>query len=191
MCARVCPTEILCEGECVRNDPEDKPVEIGGSLGRREATGRGGMFAAVEAFPYAGIPTAGARVAVQGFGNAGSVSALLLHDADATIVAVSDSKGGVYNAKGLDPHAVLAHKRMAGTVAGFNGADPITNAELLEADCDLLVPAALEKQITAANAARMPHVTSGVRHACSSPPRARSSAERTAPTIAPHTRPDA
>ena len=148
-------TISMTEGWSAISSVTGKPVEIGGSLGRREATGRGVMFAAVEALRYAGIPTAGARVAVQGFGNAGSVSALLLHDADATIVAVSDSKGGVYNAKGLDPHAVLAHKRMAGTVAGFNGADPITNAELLEADCDLLVPAALEKQITAANAPRV------------------------------------
>jgi glutamate dehydrogenase (NAD(P)+) len=113
------------------------------------------MVTAVEALRYKGIDVDGARVAVQGFGNAGSISAMLLHDAGAKIIAVSDSKGGIYNPKGLDPHGVLEYKRQSGSVIGYENADSITNAELLELECELLVPAALENQITEENAPRM------------------------------------
>jgi len=148
-------TISMTEGWSAISSVTGKPMEIGGSLGRQEATGRGVMLTAAEALRYRGIPLEGARVAVQGFGNAGSVSARLLHEADAKIVALSDSRGGIFNPDGLDPRAVLLHKRQTGSVVGFPGADAVTNAELLELDCELLVPAALEGQITAEIAPRI------------------------------------
>ncbi len=129
-----------------------KPVEIGGSLGRNEATGRGTMITTLEALKHLDIPIEGARVVVQGYGNAGSVAAYLLQDHGARIIAVSDSKGGIYNPKGLDARAVKQFKAETGSVVGYPGADGITNAELLELSCDVLVPAALENQITGDNA---------------------------------------
>ena len=130
-----------------------KPVELGGSLGRREATGRGVMICAREAARHAGFDIKGATVGVQGFGNVGSVSADLLHKTGAKIVAVADWKGGVYNAKGLDIPALLAHAGRNKTVAGFTGAEPLTNEQLFALDLDVLIPAALENQITMDNAA--------------------------------------
>jgi glutamate dehydrogenase (NAD(P)+) len=97
----------------------------------------------------------GMHVAIQGYGNAGSIAAQLLYDMGATIVAVSDSRGAIYNPGGLDPSAALRYKRITGSVAGFPEADTLTNAELLELPCDILVPAALENQITSANASRI------------------------------------
>ena len=132
-----------------------KPVPVGGSLGRAEATGRGVMVSTREALARLGLPLAGARVAVQGFGNVGSVSAGLLHAAGARIVAVSDSRGGTLNPKGLDPRALLRHKRESGRLDDYPGGEPITNEGLLVSDCDVLIPAALEQQITAANADRI------------------------------------
>jgi glutamate dehydrogenase (NAD(P)+) len=132
-----------------------KPVAVGGSLGRGEATGRGVMIATREALTRRGHPLAGARIAVQGFGNVGSVAAALLHGAGARIVAVSDSKGGTLNARGLDPRALARHKRESGRVSDYPGGEPIDNATLLATECDVLVPAALEQQITAANAERI------------------------------------
>jgi glutamate dehydrogenase (NAD(P)+) len=132
-----------------------KPISIGGSQGRIEATGRGVMIVAREAARHLGMPFQGARVAVQGFGNVGSVAAVLLHEQGCRIVAVSDSRGGVYNEKGFDPGDLLRHKEQAGTVAGYRGADPLTNEELLEVPCEILVPSALEGQITGRNAARV------------------------------------
>jgi glutamate dehydrogenase (NAD(P)+) len=132
-----------------------KPVAVGGSLGRVEATGRGVMVATREALARLGRPLIGARVAVQGFGNVGSVSATLLHDMGARIVAVSDSNGGTLNPHGLDPRALLRHKREAGRLSNYSGGEPIDNAALLAADCDILIPAALEQQITEANAAQV------------------------------------
>lgn len=129
-----------------------KPVELGGSLGRRDATGRGVMVVAREAARHIGLDITRARVAVQGFGNVGSVSALHLAAAGASVVAVSDWQGGVHHAAGLDLAALQAHVRHHGSVVGFPGGDPITNAELLALDVDILVPAALEKQLTAENA---------------------------------------
>ncbi len=132
-----------------------KPLEVGGSLGRNEATGRGVMFTTLEALKTLDIPVEGATVVVQGYGNAGSVAAYLLQDAGAQIIAVSDSKGGIFNPHGLDTRDVLRHKRETGSVIEYPGADFVTNAELLELSCDVLVPAALENQITAANADRI------------------------------------
>ncbi len=132
-----------------------KPVEIGGSLGRIEATGRGVMFTTLEALRTLNIPVEEATVVVQGYGNAGSVAAYLLQDAGARIIAVSDSKGGIYNPHGLDARDVLRHKRETGSVIEYPDADFVTNQELLELQCDVLVPAALENQITRANADRI------------------------------------
>jgi glutamate dehydrogenase (NAD(P)+) len=132
-----------------------KPVSIGGSLGRNEATARGAVFTLIQASKVLDLPIAGARVAVQGYGNAGSIAADLLAAEGATIIAVSDSSGGIFNAKGLDPARVSAWKREHGTVVGFPGADPVSNTEILELECEILVPAALENQITRDNAPRI------------------------------------
>jgi glutamate dehydrogenase (NAD(P)+) len=129
-----------------------KPVELGGSLGRREATGRGVMIVARESAKQLGFDIKGARVAVQGFGNVGSVSAELLAAAGAKIVAVSDWKGGVYNAAGLDIAKLLVHVHSHKTVAGFPHAEALSNPQLFALDVDLLIPAALENQITIENA---------------------------------------
>ncbi len=132
-----------------------KPISIGGSQGRIEATGRGVMLMAREASRQVGFPLKGAKVAVQGFGNVGSVAAHLLHEQGCTIVGASDSSGGVYTPKGLDPQALLKHKEERGSVGGFPGTDRISNEELLEVPCDILVPSALEGQITGENAPRV------------------------------------
>jgi glutamate dehydrogenase (NAD(P)+) len=132
-----------------------KPISIGGSQGRIEATGRGVMIVAREAARHLGMPFAGARVAVQGFGNVGSIAALLLHGQGCRVVAVTDSRGGVYNEKGLDPADVLRHKEQTGTVAGYRKGDPVTNEEVLELPCEILVPSALEGVITGRNASRI------------------------------------
>jgi len=130
-----------------------KPVELGGSLGRREATGRGVMIAARESAKHLKFDITGATVAIQGFGNVGSVSAdLLATEAGAVIVGISDWKGGVFNAKGLDIAALLEHVGQHKTVAGFPGAEPLTNEDLFKLDVDILIPAALENQITIENA---------------------------------------
>src|SRR5256714_1689842 len=129
-----------------------KPIEMGGSLGRREATGRGVMIVTREAAKHVGFDIKGARVAVQGFGNVGSVSADLLARAGAKIVAVTDWKGGVYNAKGLDVPKLIDFVQQRKTVDGFSGAEPLTNDNLFKLDVDVLIPAALENQITITNA---------------------------------------
>ena len=133
-----------------------KPLEIGGSLGRDEATARGSWYATEQMLRRGAVPglhtLTGARVAVQGYGNAGSIAARLFHDAGAVVVAVSDSRGGIASDAGLDPRAVLEHKEKTGSVIGFPGATQITNDDVLAYDCDILIPAALECQITTANA---------------------------------------
>jgi glutamate dehydrogenase (NAD(P)+) len=129
-----------------------KPIEMGGSLGRREATGRGVMIVTREAAKHLGFDIKGATVAVQGFGNVGSVSASLLAGIGAKIVAVTDWKGGVYNDKGLDIASLAEWTRQHKTVAGFPGADPLSNDELWPLEVDVLIPAALENQITMDNA---------------------------------------
>jgi glutamate dehydrogenase (NAD(P)+) len=132
-----------------------KPLALGGSAGRREAPARGALLCIRDACAVLRKPLRAATAAVQGFGHAGSVMARLLQEEDTRVVAVSDSRGGVYSSRGLDVSAVAAHKDEAGTVVGFKGAERITNEELLEAKCDVLVPAALENQITLKNASRV------------------------------------
>jgi glutamate dehydrogenase (NAD(P)+) len=129
-----------------------KPVELGGSLGRREATGRGVMIATREAAKHIGIDIKKARIAVQGCGNVGSISAELLAREGAKIVAVTDWKGGVHNANGIDIDKLLAHVQQHRTVDGFSGAEPLDRDKLFGLDVDILIPAALENQITMANA---------------------------------------
>ena len=129
-----------------------KPIEMGGSLGRREATGRGVMIVTREAAKHLGLNIKGATVAVQGFGNVGSVSADLLAGIGAKIVAVTDWKGGVINQNGLDIPKLLEYAAKHKTVEGFPGADPLDNDGLWGLDVDILIPAALENQITMENA---------------------------------------
>jgi glutamate dehydrogenase (NAD(P)+) len=132
-----------------------KPIAVGGSLGRNEATARGAVFTLQQASKALNLPLAGAKVAIQGYGNAGSIAAQLLAAEGAIIVAVSDSTGGIHNPAGLDPNKVSAWKREHGTVVGFPGTQEISNEDLLEVECDILVPAALENQITHVNAPRI------------------------------------
>jgi glutamate dehydrogenase (NAD(P)+) len=132
-----------------------KPVEMGGSLGRREATGRGVMFVTREALRHLGMPIQGATVAVQGFGNVGSIAAELLVKQGCKIVAISDRTGGYYSKGGVDIAAAVAHVRKHRSLEGFTGGDSITNEQLLELPVDVLVPAALENVITSKNAARV------------------------------------
>ena len=129
-----------------------KPLSIGGSKGRFEATGRGCVITAKLSAKHLGMNFEGATVAVQGFGNVGSVSAMLLVKEGCKIIAVSDSKGGIYNPKGLDVEKVLSYKKETGSVVGFKDTEPLTHAELLELECDILLPAALEDEICAPNA---------------------------------------
>ena len=129
-----------------------KPVVLGGSLGRREATGRGVMITTREAAKHLGLHINKATIAVQGFGNVGSVSAQLLQQNGAKIVAVTDWKGGLYNPNGLDVDAVVEWVKQHKTVAGFPDADPLDGAKIFELDVDVLIPAALENQITKENA---------------------------------------
>lgn len=129
-----------------------KPKILGGSEGRDTATARGGYFATLEMLKHLRLSLEGAIVAIQGFGNAGANFAHFMHDEGAKAVAVSDSKGGIYNPHGLNTHEVQRHKEHTGTVQNFPGAQNITNEELLELQCDILAPAALENQITEENA---------------------------------------
>jgi len=132
-----------------------KPLEIGGSEGRAEATGRGAQIVIREAAKALNLPIRGSRAAIQGFGNAGSVVAKLLARDGWKVIAVTDSKGGVQNTNGLALDALLEFKAHTGSVVGYPEADPISNSKILELDCELLVPAALENQITAQNASRV------------------------------------
>ncbi len=129
-----------------------KPVSIGGSEGRSEATGRGVVYAIQEAAKVIDLDLDGARVAVQGFGNAGESVARFIAELGAQVVAVSDSRGGVFAGDGLDLPLVTRHKQETGSLVGAPRTRPISNAELLEVDCDILVPAALEGVLTEANA---------------------------------------
>ncbi|MFI5314073.1 MAG: Glu/Leu/Phe/Val dehydrogenase [Myxococcota bacterium] len=132
-----------------------KPVEIGGSLGRREATGRGVVTCVGEACRHLGLSLAGARVAVQGYGNVGSNAARLAAAAGARVIAVSDVKGGIHSRAGLDLAKVDAWVKEHRYLEGCPGGDSLSNAELLELDCDVLIPAALQNQITETNAGRV------------------------------------
>jgi glutamate dehydrogenase (NAD(P)+) len=132
-----------------------KPVEMGGSLGRREATGRGCMIVTKEALKHLGMPMKGTTVAVQGFGNVGSVTAQLLANEGCKIVAISDKTGGYHNPAGIDIAAALAHVKKTKHLEGYSGATPISNDDLLTLDVDVLVPAALENVITSKNAGKI------------------------------------
>lgn len=132
-----------------------KPVSIGGSVGRKEATGRGCMISAREAARIVGFPWSGASVVVQGFGNVGSAAAVLMAAEGCKITGVSDVFGGIYNPDGLDMPALLQHVAKTKSVVGFPGTEAVTNQELLELPCTYLVPAALEGQITDVNADRI------------------------------------
>jgi glutamate dehydrogenase (NAD(P)+) len=151
--AWIMDTYSMQKGYSVPGVVTGKPISLGGSEGRAHATGRGCAYVIREAAPHAGVKVHGGSVAVQGFGNAGSVAANILHDEQgAKIVAVSDSKGGIYKVDGFNPHAVEEHKQKTGSVVGFPGAKSVSNEELLELPVDILVPAALENQITKRNA---------------------------------------
>jgi glutamate dehydrogenase/leucine dehydrogenase len=145
-------TYSMTKGYTVPGVVTGKPISLGGSLGRNDATARGAFYIIEHACAHLKIPMKGSRVVVQGFGNAGSFAAGLLHAAGAKVIAVNDSTGGVYNKNGLDVPALLTHKETTGRVAGFKGAEPITSAELLALECEILVPAALENSIHADNA---------------------------------------
>ena len=131
-----------------------KPLIVGGSLGRNEATARGCAFTIKKATQELDIELKGAKVAIQGYGNAGSIAARLLDEIGCQIVAVSDSKGGTFNSNGIHPNAVQAHKEQTGSVTGFCK-NEISNEEILELDVDILVPAALENVITESNASKV------------------------------------
>ena len=148
-------TYSMHQGYTVPGVVTGKPISLGGSEGRNEATARGCIYTIVEAARHRGMDLRKATVAVQGFGNAGSIAARLIAEEGSTVVAVSDSTGGIHNPAGLDVAKVIAWKGEHGTVQGFPGASDVTNAEVLEVECDILIPAALENQITDRNAGRV------------------------------------
>jgi glutamate dehydrogenase (NAD(P)+) len=145
-------TYSMHQGYTVPGVVTGKPISLGGSEGRNEATARGTVFCILEAARHLGIELPKATVAIQGFGNAGSIAAQLMTAEKATIVAGSDSTGGIHNPNGLEINKVVAWKQEHGTVQGFPGAKDVTNAQVLEVECDILIPAALEGQITERNA---------------------------------------
>lgn len=154
--AWVMDTYSMNEGRTAMGVVTGKPVSLGGSLGRRDATGRGVFVSTAEAARRLGLEIAGARVAIQGFGNVGNAAARIFHDAGATIVAIQDVAGTIYNKDGIDPHAL---GRFLGgnprALLDYPAAEAIANADFWGVDCDILLPAALEKQITEANADRI------------------------------------
>ncbi len=143
------------EGYSVPGVVTGKPTSIGGSAGRRMATARGVMYIALATLKHLGMSVEDARVVVQGFGNVGGGTVQLLHEQGCRIVGVSDVKGGTYNPKGLSPQGLLAVRARGGSVADYEGGEPVTNEELLELDCDVLIPAAIENQIGEENADRI------------------------------------
>ena len=153
--AWVMDTYSMRVGHTVTAVVTGKPVEMGGSLGRREATGRGVMIVTREALRYLGMPLLGAAVAVQGFGNVGSVAADLLVKQGCKIVAISDRTGGYYNKSGIDVTTAIAWAKQHKSLDGFKGGESITNDELLTLPVDVLVPAALENVITSKNAGKV------------------------------------
>jgi glutamate dehydrogenase (NAD(P)+) len=148
-------TFSMNQGHSVLGVVTGKPLAIGGSLGREEATARGAVFCLQQALKRQARPMEGVRVAVQGFGNVGSFFAKLVAELGATVVAVSDSSGGRYNENGIDVAAAFAHKREGGSLATLAGGDSITNDELVVLDCDVFAPCALEQVINAGNADRV------------------------------------
>lgn len=153
--AWIMDTYSMQKGYSIPGVVTGKPIAIGGSLGRDKATARGCLYVVDEAMSVRKMPIEGARVAIQGFGNAGMHAATLMAERGYRIVAVSDSRGGVANPKGLDARGLMAHKLETGSVVGFAGSEKITNKDVLEYDCEVLVPAALEKVITPDNAPKI------------------------------------
>ena len=153
--AWIMDTYSMHHGYTIAGVVTGKPIAVGGSHGRNEATARGTVFTLQQWAQAKNAPLAGARVSIQGYGNAGSIAATLLAAEGSRIVAVSDSTGGIHNPAGLDPAKVSAWKQEHGTVVGFPGSTEVTNQEILEVECDILVPAALENQITKHNAPRI------------------------------------
>ena len=148
-------TYSMNKGHSVLGVVTGKPLNIGGSLGRLEATAHGVLYCIQEAIRKREMRMDGLRVVVQGFGNVGSFLARFLAEQGAIVIGVSDSSGGIYNEAGLDMVAVLAHKQETGALEGLRGADSVTNEELLLLDCDVLAPCALEQVITTANAGQV------------------------------------
>ena len=148
-------TYSMNEGATATGVVTGKPIALGGSLGRVEATGRGVFVVACEAARDLNIDVSKARVIVQGFGNVGGTAARLFHEAGATVLAAQDHTGTVYNPAGLDVHKLLAHVSSTGGVGGFSGGQALDNAEFWGLETDFLIPAALENQINAGNAARV------------------------------------
>jgi glutamate dehydrogenase (NAD(P)+) len=148
-------TYSMNKGYSVLGCVTGKPLQVGGSLGRAEATGRGAADCVREALGRLGRPVAGSRIAIEGFGNVGRNLALILAGDGAHAIALSDSSGGVYDPNGIDVDAAVAHKQEHGTLEGLPGTDPITNAELVLLECDVLAPCALAHSITAENADRV------------------------------------
>lgn len=150
--AWIMDTYSMHEGFSIPAVVTGKPLSIGGSEGRNDATATGVLFVTRQAAKLLGMPLKGARVSVQGYGNAGASAARLFHNEGCKVVAVSDSRGGIYNESGLDPAAVLRHKQERGSVVGFPRAQALRVQDVLEIPCDILVPAATEGVITVANA---------------------------------------
>ena len=143
------------EGYPVPGAVTGKPLVVGGSHGRNEATGRGVFHTLECACEHLRLPLKGARVVVQGFGNAGSIAALLLDSHQALVVAVNDSRGGVFNKDGLDIPKLMLHKERTGSVVGFPGSEPISSEDLLALECNILIPAALENALDGENSRRV------------------------------------
>jgi glutamate dehydrogenase (NAD(P)+) len=145
-------TYSMNKGHSVLGVVTGKPLNVGGSLGRLEATARGAMYSMREAIRKRNLQWDGLRVVVQGFGNVGLYLAKFAHGEGAKVIAISDSQSGVYNPNGIDIEAAIAHKQETGALAGLRGTDPISNEDLLLLECDVLAPCALEQVITADNA---------------------------------------
>jgi len=153
--AWIMDTYSMHEGFSIPAVVTGKPLSIGGSEGRNDATATGVLFVTRRAARHLGMPMRGARVSIQGYGNAGSVAARLFHNEGCKVVAVSDTRGGIYNESGLDPAAVLRHKQERGSVIDFPKAQRVGVQDVLEVPCDILVPAATEGVLTATNADRV------------------------------------
>ncbi len=148
-------TYSMHEGYSIPAIVTGKPLSIGGSEGRNDATATGVLFVTRQAARHMDIPLQGARVSIQGYGNAGSIAARLFHNEGCKVVAVSDTRGGIYNEVGLDPAAVLRHKQEHGSVVSFPNAQKVSVQDVLEVPCEILIPAATESVITTANANRI------------------------------------
>src|SRR5215467_637378 len=153
--AWIMDTYSMHEGYSIPAVVTGKPLSIGGSEGRNDATATGVLFVTRLAAKRIGMPLKGARVSIQGYGNAGAIAARLFHNEGCKVVAVSDTRGGIYNEVGLDPSAVLRHKQEHGSVVNFPHSTKVSVQEVLELPCDVLIPAAIEGVINSSNADRV------------------------------------